>query len=148
MMFRAMIQLGGTTATCIQVPPEVITALRSSERPPVRATINGHTYRSSVASVGGMYTLPVSAQVREGAGVAAGDEVDVEIELDTVPREVTVPPDFADAIGRDADAKRSFDALAYSHKQRHVLAVEGARTAATRQRRIAEAVERLRGGGA
>ena len=90
--------------------------------------------------------LGVSAEVRERAGVAAGDEVDVELELDTEPREVTVPPDFADALDRDADAKRFFDGLSFSHKQRYVLSIEGAKTAETRQRRIAKAISALREG--
>jgi len=84
--------------------------------------------------------LAISAQNRTGAGVAAGDEVDVNIELDTEPREVTVPPDFADTLDRDADAKRFFEGLSYSQKQRHVLSIEGAKTTETRQRRIAKAV--------
>lgn len=146
MRFRATIQLDGKTATGIRVPAEVVSSLGSSKRPPVLVTINGHTYRSSVASMSGEFKLPVSAQVRESAGVFAGDEVDVDIELHTEPREVTVPPDLADALDRDADAKRSFDGLSYSHKQRLVLAIEGAKTAETRQRRIGKAVEMLREG--
>ena len=90
--------------------------------------------------------LPVSAEVRAGAGVAAGDEVDVNIELDTEPREVTVPPDLADALNRDADARRFFDGLSYSNKRRIVLSVEEAKTAETRQKRIAKAVSMLHEG--
>ena len=146
MRFRATIQLGGKTATGIRVPAEVVAALGPSKRPVVRVTINGYTYRSSVASLGGEFMLPVSAEVREHASVAAGDEVDVDIELDTEPREVTVPPDFAEALDRDADARRYFDGLSYSHKLRHVLSIEQAKTAETRQRRIAKAVSMLREG--
>ena len=87
--------------------------------------------------------LPVSAEVRRNAGVAAGDEVDVDIELDTEPREVTVPPDFTEALDRDADARRRFDGLPYSHKLRWVLSIEDARTPVTRQRRIDKAVSTL-----
>jgi hypothetical protein len=146
MRFRATIQLGGKTATGIHVPDEVVASLGSGKRPPVRVTVNGHTYRSSVASVGGEFMLPVSAEVRERAGVAAGDEVDVDIELDTGPREVTVPPDFTDALDRDADARRFFDGLSYSNKRRLVISIEDAKTAETRQRRIAKAVSMLREG--
>src|SRR5258708_6002138 len=120
MKFRAIILLNGKTATGIRVPPEVVASLGPSKRLPVRATINGYTYRSSVAPLGGEFMLGVSAEVRERAGVAAGDEVDVGIELDTEPREVTVPPDFADALDQDADARRFFDGLSYSNKLRHV----------------------------
>ncbi len=146
MRFRATVELGGKTATGIRVPAEVVARLGPSKRPAVRVTINGHTYRSTVAPLGGAHMLPVSAEIRERAGVAAGDEVEVDIELDTEPREVTVPPDFAAALDRDADAKRSFDGLSYSNKRRHVLSIEEAKTDETRQRRIAKAIDTLRAG--
>ena len=144
--FRAVIELGGKTATGIRVPAEVVAALGSTKRPAVRVTLNGHTYRSTVAPLGGAFMLPVSAEVRTAAGVAAGEEVDVELELDTAPRTVDLPADFTEALDRDADAQRAFDALSYSNQRRHVLAIEGAKTAETRQRRIATAVTQLRAG--
>ena len=146
MRFRATVELGGKTATGIRVPAEVVARLGPSKRPAVRVTINGHTYRSTVAPLGGAHMLPVSAEIRERAGVAAGDEVEVDIELDTEPREVTVPPDFAAALDRDADARRSFDGLSYSNKRRYVLSIEEAKTDETRQRRIAKAIATLRAG--
>lgn len=146
MHFRARVELGGKSATGIQVPAEVLTQLGSSKRPPVRVTINGYTYRSTVAPMGGVFMLPLSAENRTQAGVNAGDEVEVELELDTQPREVSVPPDFQEALGRDPDAKRHFDGLSYSNKQRIVLSIEGAKTAETRQRRITKAMEDLRQG--
>lgn len=146
MRFRAVIELGGKTATGIEVPEDVVTALASGKRPAVRVTINGHMYRSTVASMGGRFMLPVSAEQREGAGVAAGDEVDVDIELDTEPREVTVPTDFAEALDREPEARRFFDGLSYSNKRRHVLSIDGAKSPETRQRRIVRAVESLREG--
>lgn len=146
MRFNATIQLSGRTATGIEVPPEIVATLGQSKRPPVRVTIQGHTYRSTVASMGGVFMLPVSAEHREAAGVQAGDRVDVDIELDTAPREVVVPPDFADALEREADARRFFDRLSYTQKQRHVLSIEQAKTVETRQRRIAKAVSMLRDG--
>lgn len=144
--FRTTIELGGKTATGIQVPAEVVEGLGSTKRPAVRVTINGYTYRSTVAPYGGVYMIPVSAEVRGNAGIAAGDEVEVGIELDTEPREITVPPDFAEALDHNADAKRFFDGLSYSNKRRHVLSIEGAKTAETRQRRIAKTVDMLREG--
>ena len=146
MRFRTTIELGGKTATGIHVPDEVVASLGSSKRPAVHVTINGYTYRSTVASMGGRFMLPVSAEIRASAGVAAGDEVDVDTHLDTEPRAVTVPPDVADALDRDADARRFFDGLSYSNKRRIVLSIEGAKTAATRQRRIATAVSLLHEG--
>jgi len=146
MRFRATIELGSKTATGIRVPAEVVEGLGSGKRPPVRVTIGGHTYRTSIAVRGGEFLLPVSAEARAGAGVAAGDEVDVDIELDTQPREVAVPPDFADALDREPAARRFFDGLPYSQRQWFVLSVEEAKKPETRQRRIADAVGRLREG--
>lgn len=146
MRFRAIIQLAGKTATGIRVPADVVESLGPSKRPPVRVTIGGHTYRTSVATVGGEFMLPVSAEIRGSAGVAAGDKVDVDIELDTESREVTVPPNFTDALDRDANARRFFDGLSYSNRLRFVLSIEEAKTAETRQRRIAKAVSILREG--
>jgi len=144
--FRATILLAGKTATGIEVPAEAVAALGPGRRPRVRATIAGYTYRSSVASMGGRFMLPISAAVREEAGVAAGDEVDVDLALDTEPREVTVPADLEAALGRVPKAQRFFDSLSYSNKQRLVLSIEGAKTAETRQRRIDKTVAALREG--
>ncbi len=144
MIFRAVLQLGGKTATGIQVPDHVVAGLGASKRPAVRVTINGYAYRSTVTVMGGLYMLPVSAEVRAHAGVAAGDEVDVEIALDIEPREVSMPSDVAEALGRDGDAQRFFDGLSYSNKRRIVLSIEGAKTPETRQRRIDKAVSALR----
>jgi hypothetical protein len=146
MRFRAILQLAGKSATGFRVPAEVVAALGAGKRPAVRVTINGHTYRSTVAPLGGVFMLPVSAEHRASAGVAAGDEVDVDIELDTAPREVAVPPDFAEALDRDADARRHFDVMSYSNQRRYVLGIEEAKSAETRQRRIARAVGELREG--
>jgi hypothetical protein len=146
MKFHASIELSGKTATGIRVPAEVVAHLGSSKRPPVRITINGHTYRSTVATMGGVYMLPISEENRKLTHVSAGDEVEVEIEADTQPREVSVPPDFLEALDRDPDARRFFDGMSYSNKQRVVLSIEGAKTAETRQRRIAKAVGTLREG--
>jgi hypothetical protein len=146
MRFRAVIERSGKTATGIRVPAEIVASLGAGKRPPVRVTINGYTYRSTVAPLGGAFMVGVSAENRAGAGVSGGDEVDVELALDTASREVTVPPDFADALNRDAEARQSFDGLSYSNKRRYVLSIEDAKTAETRQRRIAKAVSTLHEG--
>lgn len=146
MKFRSVIQLSGKTATGIQVPAEVVAALGSSKKPAVRVTINGYTYRSSVASMGGVFMLPISGEHRLGAGVNAGDEVEVDLELDTEAREVNLPADFVQALDQDEAAKRFFDSLSYSNKSRHVLSIEQAKTAETRQRRIEKVISQLREG--
>jgi hypothetical protein len=146
MKFHAIIQLSGKTATGIQVPDEVVASLGSGKRPSVRVTINGHMYRSTVAVLGGQFMLPVSADVRKSASVAAGDEVDVEIEIDTEPREVNLPPDFREALDRDISAGQFFETLSFSQKQRFVILIEGAKTSETRQRRIDQSIIKLRAG--
>ena len=143
MKFRATVELGGKTATGIRVPADVVASLGSGKAPPVRVTIRGHTYRSTIASRRGEFLVGISAENRERAGIAAGDEVDVELELDTEPREVTVPPDFAAALDREPAARRHFEKLSYSRKQWYVLSIEGAKTPETRQRRLEKAITLL-----
>ena len=146
MKFRTTILQADKNATGIQIPDEVVESLGAGKRPPVRVTINGYTYRNTVAVMGGVFMVGVSAEHRKGAGVAGGDEVDVDIELDTAPRVVTVPPDFQAALDNDVEAKRFFEGLSYSNKSRHVLSIEDAKTAETRQRRIDKAISQLRAG--
>lgn len=143
MRFRAVVVLGGKTATGIPVPEEVVTGLGAGRRPAVHVTVGGHRYRSTIAPMGGRSWIPLSAEHRTAAGVAAGDEVDVDVEPDTEPRTVEVPDDLAAAL--DDDTRRAFDALSYSNRRRHVLAVEGAKAAETRARRVAKVVAELRG---
>ena len=146
MRFRTTILQEGKTATGIQVPEEIVTALGSGKRAKVAVTINGYTYRSSVAPLNGVYMVGVSSDVRAAAGVAGGDEVDVDIELDTAPRVVSEPDDFAKALDASPDARRMFDSLSYSNKSWHVGQIEGAKTDETRQRRIAKSIEALGAG--
>ena len=145
MRFRARILATGKNTTGIEVPTDVVESL-GSKRPKVRATINGYTYRTSVASMGGTFLLSVSAEVRERAAVAAGDTVDVDIEPDTEPREVAIPSDFDEALRNDPAAKRFFDGLSYSQRRWFVDGIEGAKKPETRQRRIEAAIGRLREG--
>jgi hypothetical protein len=146
MRFRATIQLAGKTATGIQVPAEVVESLGAGKKPPVRVTLRGHTYRTTVAPRGERYLVGVSAENRASAGVAAGDELDVDIELDTEPREITVPADLADALAGDANAATFFDSLSYSQKRWYVEPIEQAKKADTRERRLAKALDMLREG--
>ena len=146
MRFRTTIEQSGKTATGIRVPDDVMAALGAGKRPAVRVTIGAHTYRSTVATVGGAPMVGVSADNRASAGVAGGDVVDVDIELDTERREVSVPPDFAEALARDPAARRTFDGLSFSNQQWHVLSIAGAKTAETRQRRVTRSLDALRDG--
>jgi len=145
MRFPATLLASGKTATGIEVPPHVVEELGGGKRAKVAVTLHGYTYRTSIAVMGGRYLIPVSAEVRSAAGVAAGDELDVEVVLDDAPREVDVPADLAAALAEQPAAAAAFAALSYSHQRRHVLAVEGAKTGPTRARRVAAAVAALVG---
>jgi antitoxin component of MazEF toxin-antitoxin module len=146
MRFRTTIVQSGKNTTGIEVPEEVMAALGAGRRPAVTVTVNGHRYRSTVASMGGVAMVSLSAEHRAGAGVAGGDEVEVDLELDTAPREVEVPADLAAALDAEPAARSTFDGLSYSNKSWHVLQVTGAKTDETRQRRIARSVDLLRQG--
>jgi len=143
MKFHATIQLGGKTATGIIVPENVVAGLNAGKRPAVTVTINGYVYRSTIAPMGGVHMLPISAEHREGAGVAAEDKVEVEVEVDTVPRIVTVPSDLASLLAKDKEAKLFFETLSYSKQRALVLPIDEAKTPETRERRIAKAMELL-----
>jgi hypothetical protein len=108
----------GKTATGFEVPGRVVDELGAGKRPAVQVTVNGHRFRSTVAVMGGRFLLPLNAQNRAAAGVAAGDEVTVDIELDTAPRVVEVPPDLAAALDAEPAARARFDGLSYSMQRR------------------------------
>ncbi|MDB5240448.1 MAG: hypothetical protein JWP57_1073 [Spirosoma sp.] len=144
MKLHAILQRHGKTATGFQVPEEVVTSLGTSKRPAVRVTINGFTYRSSIAVMNGEFMLGVSAENRQAAGIEAGQEVELEIELDTESREVVLPPDFVAALASNPSAKAFFEELSYSNQRRHVLSFEQAKTDETRQRRIAKSISMLK----
>lgn len=146
MRFMTTILQNGKTATGIRVPDEVVEGLGAGRRPAVKVTIKGYTYRNTIAVMGGVYMVGVSAEHRSAAGVAGGDDVDVEIELDTAPREVRIPAEFIAVLNAAPKAKATFDALSYSNKSWHVLQITGAKTEETRQRRIARSVEMLNEG--
>jgi hypothetical protein len=146
MRFRATIEGTGKTAAGIRVPDDLVAALGPSRKPPVVMTINGHSYRGSVAWMGGEFWIGVTNDFRRTAGVAAGDEVDVDLVLDTQPREVSVPTDLTAALEADPEARAFFDGLSYSNKRRIVEPVADAKNPETRQRRIEKAVARLHDG--
>lgn len=143
--FNTTILLEGNN-TGILVPPEVVEKLGSGKRPAVHVTLNGFTYRSTVASMGGMFLIPLSAERRANAKVKGGDKLDVTLELDTEPRVVELPEDFKKALNKDKKALAFFESLSYSAKSGYVLPIGQAKTAETRQRRIEKAVSDLKAG--
>lgn len=139
-----LVATGGTT-TGIRIPDDVVVALGGGNRPKVVATVNGHAWRTSIARMGGEFWLGASAEVRAAAGIAAGDAVELDVELDRAPRTVEVPDDLAAALAAAPAAKAAFDALSYSHQRQHVEAVLGAKAPETRARRVAAAIAKLTG---
>jgi hypothetical protein len=146
MRFRTTMQSAGRTAVGFEVPADVVEALGAGKRPPVLVTINGYTYRNTVAVYGGVSMIGVSAENRAQAGVKGGDEVDVDLALDTAPREVVVPPELRAALDADPAAAATFDRLSYSNKSWHALQVTGTGNPETRARRIAKSIAALREG--
>jgi hypothetical protein len=144
MRFRAKVLLAGKTATGVEVPAKVVDALGSTKRPLVSVTINGYTYRSAIAPMGGVYMLGISEEVRNAAHVKAGDTVDVDLELDTKPRDVEVPLELAKALAKDAKAKKYFESLSYSGKYRLAAPIANGKSAETRERNLAKAMQELK----
>jgi hypothetical protein len=141
--FQAELQLDGKSATGIEVPQEVIDGFNAGKKVAVTVEINGYSYRSSVGPYKGVNKLPVSAENRAGAGISAGDIVDVTLELDTAPRVVEVPDELAAALATDAAAQAAFAALSPSAQKAHIVSVTGAKTDETRERRIAKVLADL-----
>ncbi|MEN1976014.1 YdeI/OmpD-associated family protein [Cellulomonas olei] len=142
-LHTTLVATGGTT-TGIEVPEDVVLGLGRGKRVPVSVTIGAHTFRGSVAPYSGGYWVGVSAANRAAAGIAAGDDVEVVLEVDDAPRTVEVPPDLAEALAAAGPAAgEAWAALSYSKQRAHVLAVEGAKTDATRRRRVAAVVDSL-----
>lgn len=140
--FTSTLELHGKTATGFEVPPEVVAGLGPGKKPKVTVRIGAHTYRSTVAVYGGRFMLPLSAENRTAAGVSAGDDIAVELELDTAERTVDVPQDLASALDA-AGLRAAFDALSFSKRRGHVEQVTGAKSADTRQRRVARVLAAL-----
>ncbi len=143
MKFTTTLLLHGKTATGFEVPTEIVEALGAGKKPPVRVTINGYTYRSSVAVMGGKFLCGVAAEHRAPAGVKAGDTVEIDLQLDTEKREVEIPDDVAKALKANAAAKVAFEKLSYSHKRAHVEPIAAAKAPETRQRRIDKMITTL-----
>ena len=146
MRFRAMVE-PPEPMRGLEVPREVVTALSGAARPPVTITVNGHSWKSRVAIMRGRYLLGLSNANRKAAGIATGDEVEVELELDDEPRVVVEPQDFVLALDANPVARAAYDGLAYTHKREHVRAIENAKKPQTRVRRIEKAIAMLEDSG-
>ena len=144
--FRAKLQRRGPAAAVVLDETQVAAVGEGARRFPVVATVNGYTWRTSVARRGGEFLVGPNREVRDGAGVQAGDEVKVMIELDQSPREVDVPEALAAAFAADPQAAALFERMAFTHRKEHARWIAEAKRAETRQRRVAQAVEMIRAG--
>lgn len=144
--FQTTLTKTGATTTGIRVPDAVVAALGAGKRPAVRVTVNGYTYRNTLAVMGGATWVGVSAEHRAASGLVGGQDIEVTLELDTEPRLVDLPPDLAAALDAEPAARATFDRMSPSNKGWHVSQVTGAKTPETRERRIAKSIEMLREG--
>ena len=135
----------GGNNTAIELTPEQLEGLGRGKRVPVVVTIGEYSFRTTTAIMGGHIWIGVNAAHRAGAGVAAGDELRVRIEVDDAPREVEVPPELAEALAADPVAAAAWERLAYSHRKEHARAVADAKAAETKARRVEKAIAMLRG---
>jgi antitoxin component of MazEF toxin-antitoxin module len=135
----------GKNATGLSIPPEVIAALGKSKKPSVKVSLNGYTYRSTVAVMGNEFLIPLNAAHREAAGLQAGDPIEVTLELDLEPRTVEIPDDLKAALSARVGALEAYEASAYSKRKEFVRQVEDAKTQETRERRISGIVDKLSG---
>ena len=139
-----LLQPEGRSVTGIEIPAAIIEALGGGKKPAVSLTVNGYAYRNTVAVMGGKYMVSFSSDHRAASGLSGGDAIEVDITLDTAPRTVDLPEDFAAALDA-AGLRPAFDTLAPSHRKEHVRAIEDAKTPETRARRIEKAVAKIGG---
>jgi hypothetical protein len=142
--FQAKVIPSGN-ATGVEIPEEIVCALGPQARPPVTITItiNGHSWRSRIAAMRGMRLIGISAAHRTSAGIAEGDVIEVNVALDEAPRVVDEPADLAEALDAHREARIAFDRLPFGLRQKHVRAIEEAKSDEVRQRRIAKLLSGL-----
>ena len=145
--FKAVVEASGKNTTGIPVPDMALSRLGRGKRPKVTARLgDAFSYRTTVGSYDGRAFLSVSAAVREAAGIAAGDEVEVELTVDDAPRDVELPSDLATALSQKPAARTAFDNLTDSQRNTFVLSVTSAKKPETRARRVEAAVSALADG--
>ena len=142
----ATLEPRGPAAAVVLDAVQVAAAGEGAKRFPVVATVNGYTWRTTVTRMRGEFLLGLNREVREGAGVNAGDSVEVEIGLDDAPRQIDVPESLAAALERDSLADAAFKALSYTHRKEYARWIEDAKRDETRQRRVQQALGMLRAG--
>jgi uncharacterized protein YdeI (YjbR/CyaY-like superfamily) len=144
--FKATLVPRGPAAAVVLDDEHVTAVGEGAKRVPVVATVNAHTWRTTVTRMRGEFLVGLNRAVREQAGVEAGDTVEVKLELDTAPREVEVPQALADALAEDSEARAAFDGLAYTHRKEYACWIDEAKRDETRRWRVVQTLEMLRQG--
>lgn len=144
--FNTTILSTGKNTTGIVIPDAIIAELGAGKKPPVKVTLNGYTYRSTVAVMGGQFMVGVNSAVRAESSVQGGDTLDVTIELDTEERKVAIPEALQRALDENPSAKRFFESLSYSKQRVHAESIASAKTPETLQRRIDKSISELNAG--
>jgi hypothetical protein len=134
----------GTSIAALKPPFDVVEVFQRKSRVPVKGTINGFPFRSSLSNMGEGHMMPVNAQLRAGAHCKGGDTVDVVLELDEDERKVEVPAYLKKIINSDAQAKEFWPKLSFTHQKEYVREIDGAKRPETREKRIATMMQALR----
>ena len=134
----------GMETAALKPPFDVVEVFQRKGRVPVKGTINGFPFRSSLMNMGDGHRMVVNADLRAGAKCAAGDTVSVVMELDTAARKVELPAYLKKVIAGDPKAKEAWDKLAFTHQKEHVRAIADAKRPETRDKRIADMLDMLR----
>jgi hypothetical protein len=145
--FTSSLQITEADNAGIQVPAEVVSALGGGNHPKVTLTLNGFTYRSSIAKMGDGFWIPVSKGRRAEGKLEISVPYEIDIELDTAPREVELPAELAAHFASDAAAKAAWDAMSYSNRLRTVTPILNAKKPETRQKNVDKVIAQLRGDG-
>jgi hypothetical protein len=136
----------GGGGTLVPIPSQVAAKLGLIGMPKIQAVIAGTPYRGSLMPMGdGSYCLGVLKSIQEAAGVRQGDTITIDLELDTAPRTIELPADLAKALARDKKATAAWEALSYTNKKEMARSLEEAKRPETRERRLAQALQALRG---
>lgn len=128
--------------TGIEIPAKIIESFGSGKRPKVKVTMNGYTYRNTVAVYGDKYLVGISKEHRQGAGIKGGEKVEVDIELDTEPRIIEIPKELKSALSKKGLLER-FEKLAPSKRKEFVRQVNDAKAEETRNRRIEKILDSI-----
>ena len=141
--FKVVLEKAEESEACGIVIPFDVKEAFGSVRVPVRGTINGFPFRSTVMRMGGRYLMAVNRALREGAKANSGDTIDVVMERDEEPRVISPPEDLARALASHRQAQAAWDKLSYTHRKEFVLAIEDAKKPETRARRVQKTLEEL-----